>query len=271
MDHIYIYAGSVSVAILMAKETTIFSWKSTFAMKWQHGHAEIHTLNRELSQKTCSIGPSSTGYGFGESWRCQRPSHCVSGNGELVVCPQLVNCGNPGSVVSTLAYFALFCHVHRVKYEDMPYSSRIDMLHPFAGLQTQRSWLQMSSLQWFVFSNSLLLSVLSTKQWRLPVRSSISIGRVEAWSLSTTSPCYPSFPPFCSLHFAGNHECHADIIWYIPIAILIILTICIYIYIVYCNRGSRSMIGDQVTFQCHTVLTQLLGMGQEHLPPKGMV
>ena len=31
------------------------------------------------------------------------------------------------------------------------------------------------------------------------------------------------------------------------------------------------MIGDQVTFQCHTVLTQLLGMGQEHLPPKGMV
>ena len=123
MDHIYIYAGSVSVAILMAKETTIFSWKSTCAMKWQHGHAEIHTLNRELSQKTCSIGPSSTGYGFGESWRCQRPSHCVSGNGELVVCPQLVNCGNPGSVVShshILHYFAMFiglnmriCHIHQ--------------------------------------------------------------------------------------------------------------------------------------------------------------
>jgi hypothetical protein len=31
MDHIY--AGSVSVAILMAKETAIFSWKSSFAMK----------------------------------------------------------------------------------------------------------------------------------------------------------------------------------------------------------------------------------------------
>lgn len=197
MDHIY--AGSVSVAILMAKETAIFSWKSSFAMKWQHGHTEIHTLNRELSQKTCSIGPSSTGYGFGESWRCQRPSHCVSGNGELVVCPQLVNCGNPGSVVShshILHYFAMFiglnmriCHIH----------PRIDMLHPFAGLQTQRSWLQMSSLQWFVVSNSLLLSILSTKQWRLPVRSSISIGRVEAWSLSTTSLVTPLF-----LHFVHS-------------------------------------------------------------------
>ena len=28
------------------------------------------------------------------------------------------------------------------------------------------------------------------------------------------------------------------------------------------------MIGDQVTFQCHTVLMQLMGMGQKHLPPK---